>query len=327
FGRGRMIAEFEQAAFGATPGSVVGPVRTSFGLHLIEVLDHRQGGVEPLEQAAARIRARLLGERAREAAAARATELARRIADEKRTDEAAWRELADDTTVTLVTTPLFGRNDMVPGVGRSPEFIETAFALAAGSASTPVAVPRGWAVLRLREEQPAHAAEFEEVEAQVRAAAEREQAAALALAELAAARVADGAGLDALASRLGLEVATAPDLSRNAQLAGHGPAREIVEAALALTPGSIGGPVTVTDGAVLFEVTEVAPFDPAAFAAARDEIRDRLREEEAGRLLASLIAERRQELGVTFDRVLVVQLELGLRKGVGDRAQCWVSLV
>lgn len=47
FGRGRMIAEFEQAAFDAAPNSVVGPVKTSFGYHLIQVLDHRQGGSAP----------------------------------------------------------------------------------------------------------------------------------------------------------------------------------------------------------------------------------------------------------------------------------------
>lgn len=37
FGRGRMVEPFENAAFGASTGSVVGPVRTTFGYHLIQV--------------------------------------------------------------------------------------------------------------------------------------------------------------------------------------------------------------------------------------------------------------------------------------------------
>jgi peptidyl-prolyl cis-trans isomerase D len=41
FGRGRMVPEFEKAAFGASPGKIVGPIRSDFGFHLIKVEDHR----------------------------------------------------------------------------------------------------------------------------------------------------------------------------------------------------------------------------------------------------------------------------------------------
>lgn len=47
FGRGRMVPEFEEAAFSAPVGELVGPVETDFGLHLIEVIERRPGGVEP----------------------------------------------------------------------------------------------------------------------------------------------------------------------------------------------------------------------------------------------------------------------------------------
>jgi peptidyl-prolyl cis-trans isomerase C len=39
FGRGQMVPEFENAAFAAEKGAVVGPVRTKFGYHLILVKD------------------------------------------------------------------------------------------------------------------------------------------------------------------------------------------------------------------------------------------------------------------------------------------------
>ena len=39
FGRGDMVAPFETAAFSATKGAVVGPVKTDFGWHLILVKD------------------------------------------------------------------------------------------------------------------------------------------------------------------------------------------------------------------------------------------------------------------------------------------------
>lgn len=39
FGRGEMVAAFENAAFSADKGAVVGPVKTEFGWHLIYVKD------------------------------------------------------------------------------------------------------------------------------------------------------------------------------------------------------------------------------------------------------------------------------------------------
>lgn len=41
FGRNKMVKEFEDAAFAATPGVIVGPVKTQFGYHLIKVSDKK----------------------------------------------------------------------------------------------------------------------------------------------------------------------------------------------------------------------------------------------------------------------------------------------
>jgi parvulin-like peptidyl-prolyl isomerase len=42
FIRGRMQPEFDSAAFAATPGSIIGPISTRFGYHIIKVEDHKQ---------------------------------------------------------------------------------------------------------------------------------------------------------------------------------------------------------------------------------------------------------------------------------------------
>lgn len=41
FTRGKMVREFENAAFSADKGSVVGPVKTQFGWHIIKVFDKK----------------------------------------------------------------------------------------------------------------------------------------------------------------------------------------------------------------------------------------------------------------------------------------------
>lgn len=41
FGKGKMIKEFEQAAFAANVGQIVGPVESQFGFHIIKVIDKK----------------------------------------------------------------------------------------------------------------------------------------------------------------------------------------------------------------------------------------------------------------------------------------------
>jgi len=45
FGRGRMVEAFEEAAFASQPGALAGPVETSFGYHILQVLDKREDEV------------------------------------------------------------------------------------------------------------------------------------------------------------------------------------------------------------------------------------------------------------------------------------------
>jgi peptidyl-prolyl cis-trans isomerase C len=47
FGHDRMVPEFTEAAFGASEGEVIGPVKTAYGYHIIKVL-HKKSG-KPLE--------------------------------------------------------------------------------------------------------------------------------------------------------------------------------------------------------------------------------------------------------------------------------------
>ena len=59
FGRGEMVPEFERAAFEAPIGKVVGPVRTSFGWHLLRVDEHVSDAPADPEQARERLRGQI----------------------------------------------------------------------------------------------------------------------------------------------------------------------------------------------------------------------------------------------------------------------------
>jgi peptidyl-prolyl cis-trans isomerase C len=63
FGRGRMVPEFEEAAFNQEIGAIGDVVETQFGYHIIQVADRSAGGVQPLDdQGRERINQFLMGQ-------------------------------------------------------------------------------------------------------------------------------------------------------------------------------------------------------------------------------------------------------------------------
>ena len=62
FGRGRMVPEFEKAAFALKSGEVSEPVKTKFGWHVIKVTEHTDSKQQDFEQAKEEIRKTLTTE-------------------------------------------------------------------------------------------------------------------------------------------------------------------------------------------------------------------------------------------------------------------------
>src|SRR5947199_3922569 len=189
FGRNRMVKEFEDAAFNAQPHKLVGPVKSSFGYHLIEVLDKQPGGTQPFEQAKEMIRARLTAERARDLAAAKAKDLAARLASNKPRSADDLKTLAQQNPgVTFAETGKFGSQDVIPGIGRNPSFSAAASGLKQGEVSQPVQLPQGWAILYLKDVTAPRTPELKEVEPRVKAAVESQKQQQIAAQKLEAAR-------------------------------------------------------------------------------------------------------------------------------------------
>lgn len=75
FGKGQMVKEFEDAAFDAEVGKVVGPVKTQFGYHLIKVEEKNEAKTAEFEEVKGQIRQQLLGMKQNEAYEAKVKEL------------------------------------------------------------------------------------------------------------------------------------------------------------------------------------------------------------------------------------------------------------
>lgn len=66
FGRGRMVPEFEEAAFNTEPGKVSGIVESRFGYHIVKVLERRPAGVPPFEEVKEDVKTKLRREKIRD---------------------------------------------------------------------------------------------------------------------------------------------------------------------------------------------------------------------------------------------------------------------
>lgn len=146
FTGGRMVQGFEDAAYGAAVGEMVGPVRTRFGYHLIKVNDRRP---RTAEIRASHILIRIQGDTADDTTAARTTleELEMRI--EAGEDFATLaRQYSDD-----VASGREGGDLGFFGVGRMVEsFNEAVFALEnVGDIADIVASRFGFHLIRLEE--------------------------------------------------------------------------------------------------------------------------------------------------------------------------------
>ena len=75
FGKGQMVKEFEDAAFSAEIGQVVGPVATQFGYHLIKVEAKKEAEAIAFEEVKEQIRRNLLSQKQNQAYSAKAAEL------------------------------------------------------------------------------------------------------------------------------------------------------------------------------------------------------------------------------------------------------------
>ena len=67
FGKGQMVKEFEEAAFAAEIGTVVGPVKTQFGYHLITVDAKNEASTMAFEEVKGQINSQLFAQKQNEA--------------------------------------------------------------------------------------------------------------------------------------------------------------------------------------------------------------------------------------------------------------------
>ena len=238
FPKGRMVKPFEDFCFDKPIGAL-GWVETTYGVHLIEVLD-RRSEVEEARVAFITKPVSASSGTAREAYAM-ASEFAINATDK----ESLMAAAADAGYATGEANSIAPAARSIAGVRDAAEIVSWAYRSEAGEVSNPILTPDFYIVAHLDAATKAGVPELESVRDEMREGAINE-----AKGELYAEKM-DGANLEDIAAAVGETVKTGRDLSiKFPTVRGSGASTEpkVAGAALAIPVGSMSSPIVGTHG-------------------------------------------------------------------------------
>lgn len=238
FTRGRMVKPFEDYCFENKPGSI-GAVETTFGVHLIEVMDH----TAPIE----RVKIALV-ERAIEPSTTTARNsysAASEFAISATTRDEFMQAAGDAGYATNLATNVARGASSIAGLRNAAELVAWAYGAEEGEISNPILVDKNYVVGYLDRITEKGAPKFEYVEEQMRQGAIKE-----AKADKYAAMMKTGT-LDEIATAVGAKVATASNISLKFPTvsgAGAQAEPEVVGMAFAIPVGNLSSPIVGKNG-------------------------------------------------------------------------------
>jgi peptidyl-prolyl cis-trans isomerase D len=308
FPRGRMVPEFENAAFSLAPGQTSDLVKTQYGYHVIRATSRRDEAVPAFLQVKDRIHQTLMNQRVRSLL----EEQIQAITDALKRGK-ALEDVAKERGFTVEKSAPLARGADTPPLA-SPALVARVFELKRGETEPePFALPTGYAYVSLPEVQAPRPADFKEVQDRVKADLQQEKAEEASRAKASDLKVrAESAGLEKAAAAVGLVRKETPALvSRGQPLGDLGSSASLDEAAYGLPEKVLSDPIKVPGGWAVVRVVEKKPFDPAAF------------EKEKASLVGSLRQQRREELFRSFmqearKRVTVQRNAEALRRAVSS---------
>jgi peptidyl-prolyl cis-trans isomerase D len=307
FGRGRMVPEFENAAFTLPEGQVSDLVKTQFGYHIIKVTGSRPAGARPLSEVKDQIRQQLSFSKAQELLDQKSTEFSAKLAQQVSSFETSASELG----LTVKDTGLVASGDPIQDLGPAPSASEEIFRLQQGATSGPIRVNQGILFARLVEISAPQPAPFETVKDRVKTdlVAERAREKARAAArELAAASF---ERFKEVADAKKLEVKSTGDFTRaSAPPTFTEPARDAVFSA---RPGTVIGPLDLTDGVTVVKVIKRGPSTPGETDRLKSMLREQLVQRERDSAFRALLTRLQREASIESNEQALGELRRAAR--------------
>ena len=296
FGRGRMVKEFEDAAFGLSVGQVSDLVKSSFGFHIIKLTDKKPAAKRSLDEVRQQITDQLAFERAQ----TQATALADQLAKDAKTP-ADLERVAKSRGITVVESGLFGRDEPIAALGPAPDVSSRAFELKPGELAGPVRVSRGLILFSTSGQEASKLPALAEVKERVREDALRAKAREMSQARAAALAAEFTTNFAAAARAAGLEPKTTELVARGTAWPDAGISAAVDQAVFALPVGGVTAPITTDGGTVVARVVAREEAKPDALATAKETLRQELLADRKSKFYTAYMNKARERLKVTVN--------------------------
>jgi parvulin-like peptidyl-prolyl isomerase len=301
FERGRMVPEFDEAAFSTPVGGITGPVQSRFGYHIIKVTEKKmEDGVENLRASHILLKIQPSPD----------TRDQVRAAAEGFTEEApktSFAQAAATYNVDVDTTDYFEKGGFIPGLGRLPAAADFIFARPLGSPGPVYPVRDGLVVFQILDEQKERFQNLSEVRSQMVAQLmdEKRIEKALERGRQFRSTVADPSQFAAQAQAVGLGVQeTDREFKAADYLKDIGRDPAFMAGALALEPGALSQPIKGQKGCYLIQLLEKTYPDSFAFLTQSEEIRNRLLTQKQNEIYSQWLVTAQEEAKIEDYRYL-----------------------
>jgi len=290
--RGQTVPEFEKVAFSLPKGSTSGIVQTSYGFHIIHVDDKQEAHVKPLSEVQAQIQPLI----AQDKAAQIAQNLSERVQSAARS--MGMDKAAAQNNLQVTSTGFISRNDSLPGMGQSPEFMDAIFSAAQNAAPDMTNLRQGYVVYQVTAVKPPQTPTFEQIRSRVESEFVNQQATAM-LAQKTQ-ELSDRAralhDLKKAAKEQGATLKTSDLVTRKEQVPDVGAMSGPASVAFTMKPGEISGPIdSGSSGAVLSLVDREAPSQ-ADFQKQKSQVREQVLQQKRDQMLQLFIANLREQM-------------------------------
>jgi peptidyl-prolyl cis-trans isomerase D len=296
FGRGRMVPEFENTAFAMKNGEISDLVKTSFGFHIIKMVDNKPESTRPLTEVRAEIEDQLKWQRAQ----AEAEKIAKSLEGTIKT-QADLDRVAKERNMVVTETDLIQMADPIQGVGSQPELSGRLFGMKEGDVTPAMRVATGWVFATVTGRQDAYIPQLAEVKARV--AEDVKQDKAVELAKQRATAIANelktARDFTAAAKRAGLEVKTTELVTRGSAIPDLGISEAIDAAAFSLPQGGVSDAITTPTGTAIIRVAEKVSVTDAEIEAGRDQLREELVNQRRDKFFGAYMQKAKQGLTIT----------------------------
>jgi peptidyl-prolyl cis-trans isomerase D len=297
FGRGRMVPEFETAAFALKPGEISDLVKSSFGYHIIKVVESKPDSTRPLAEARAEIEDQLKWQKAQ----AESERIAKEVETSLKTP-ADLDRVAKERSMPVVETGLFARDEPIETLGPQPELAARVFALKDGEVTQAMRVNTGWVFATVTGKAEPRLPALDEVKAKVRENVINEKAAAVATSRAAsiAADLKTSKDFAAGVKKAGLTVKPTELIARGAALPDLGASEAIDAVAFSLPQGGVSDPITTPTGTAIIRVVQKQSVTDAEIESGRDQLRDEMVNQRRDRFFGAYMQKAKQSLKINI---------------------------